>query len=481
MSQINRKSVFGGFLWLFLEKSGAQLITFIVTIILARLLEPNVYGVIAIIYVFITVIGIFVDNGMASALIQKKNVDEVDYSSVFYTNIVFCTILYGVLFLVAPLIAQFYAIEDLALLIRVLGLGIVVSGVRNVQQAYVTRNMLFKRFFYSSLIGTIVSGVCGIIFAYGGYGVWALIIQSLVNQLVNTLILWLTVPWRPRLFYSIERVKDLFSYGWKLSLASLINVIYRDLRQLVIGKIYSTEDLAFYNRGSSFPNLFVTNINNAFAGVLFPVMSQKQNDAIAIRDIVRKSILLSTYVLFPLMMLLGICAEDFVRILLTDKWIFCVPYLQIFCFEYAFLMFITSNLNCFQSIGRSDIYLRNEILTKITGLIAIYTTARISVIALAFSGVFVTLLSVIINAISNKKIIDYGIIEQLKDVMPNFILTMLIGVVIYPIKWIETSALITLLFQVVLGLSLYIVISKYLGLESYYEVRKTIISLKNRG
>lgn len=474
MAQINRKSVTSGFVWLALEKIGAQGVTFIVSIILARILDPNVYGTIAIVTVFTTILGVFVDSGMGSALIQKKDADDLDFSSVFYTNFVFCIVLYLLMFVSAPFIASFYGREELTQLIRVLSISLIIGGIKNVQQAYVSRNMLFKRFFFATLGGTIVAAVIGIVMAYMGFGVWALVVQSLVNQAIDTAILWIIVKWKPKLIYSFSRIKILYSYGGKLLLASLINVIYLDLRQLIIGKIYSTEDLAFYNRGASFPKLFVTNINTALASILFPVMSKKQDDLGAIKSIVRRSILLSTYVLLPIMVGLAVCATPFIRLLLTEKWLFCVPYLRIFCFEYAFVMFNTSNLNSYQSIGRSDIYLRNETISKIIGFVAMFVTAQISVMALALSSVVVTIISAVINATPNKKLIGYGFLDQIKDMLPNMCLALFMGAVVYIAGLIHMSDIIMLSLQVLIGVSVYIAGSRLLKLEGYGELLKTI-------
>ena len=474
MAQINRKSVMGGFVWLVLERVGAQGVTFVVSIILARIINPDVYGTVAIVTVFTTILGVFVDSGMGSALIQKKDADDIDFSSVFYTNILFCFVLYALMFFIAPLIASFYGRDELTMLVRVLCINLIIGGIKNVQQAYISRNMLFKRFFFATLGGTVVAAVVGIIMAYEGFGVWALVAQNLINQAIDTMILWLTVKWRPKLVYSFGRVIQLFSFGWKLLLASLINVVYLDLRQLVIGKIYSTEDLAYYNRGASFPKLFVTNINNALASILFPVMSQKQEDKEAIKSIVQKSILLSTYVLFPIMAGLSICATSLIRFILTDKWLFCVPYLRIFCFEYAFVMFNTSNLNSYQSIGRSDIYLRNEILSKLIGFVAVFVTAHISVMALALSSVVVTVISAVINAAPNKKMIGYGFFDQIRDMLPNLCLTIIMGIIVFGIGFLKLPDCVILIIQISVGILIYIIGSWFLLLEAYGEMIRIV-------
>lgn len=429
----------------------------------------------AIVTVFTTILGVFVDSGMGSSLIQKIDADDVDFSSVFYTNLIFCLILYALMFFAAPLIASFYGKEELTMLIRVLCLSLIISGIKNVQQAYVSRNMLFKRFFFSTLGGTTVAAVIGIAMAYNGYGVWALVAQSLANQAVGTMILWVTVKWRPKLIYSFTRIKSLFSFGWKLLLASLINVVYLDFRQLIIGKIYSTEDLAYYNRGASFPKLFVTNINNALASILFPVMSQKQDEKVVIKSIVRRSLLLSTYVLFPIMMGMSVCATSFIRLILTDKWLFCVPYLRIFCFEYAFVMFNTSNLNSYQSVGRSDIYLRCETLGKIIGFLAMFITAQISVMALALSSVVVTIIGIVINSTPNKKLIDYGFWEQIKDILPNLCLTLVMGGIVICIGFLNLPDYVILVIQIAVGVLVYIIGSIIMHFEAYDELKKTVM------
>lgn len=480
MAQINRKFLTNGFIWMILEKFGNQGVTFVVTIILARILEPEVYGTVALVSIFTTILGVFVDSGMGSALIQKKEADDADFSSVFYINIVFCIFFYLLMFFAAPFIASIYGKDELILLIRVLCFSLIIGGIKNVLQAYVVRNMHFKFFFFATLGGTIIAAFVGIAMAYKGYGIWALVTQSLVNQTIDTIILWITLKWRPKFLFSFSRVKSLYSFGWKLMLASLISVIYSDLRQLIIGKVYSTEDLAYYNRGASFPKLFVTNINSALGGILFPVMSKNQDDIFVIRSIVRKSILLSTYTLFPIMMGLGVCATPCVRLLLTEKWLFCVPYLRIFCFEYAFVMFNTSNLCSYQSIGRSDIYLRNEMLSKMIGFVAIFITAQISVFALALSSLVVTIINAIINSTSNKKIINYGFFNQVKDMLPNLGLTLVMGVIVFFIGLICLPDEIKLPIQVIVGIATYVLGSRILKLEAYCELIKTLKIYKQR-
>lgn len=283
-------NVISNFIWRFAERCGAQLVTFIVSIVLARILAPEDYGTIALVTVFTTILQVFVDSGLGTALIQKKNADDLDFSSVFYFNFVVCLVLYAAMFMAAPVIAKFYGDVTLTPIIRVISLTIVISGVKGIQQAYVSKNMLFKRFFFSTIGGTIFSAFIGIGLAKAGYGVWALVAQQLSNATVDTVILWITVRWRPRKNFSWERLKGLLSFGWKLLVSSLLDTCYNNLRNLIIGKMYSPSDLAFYNQGDKFPKLIVTNINTSIDSVLLPTMSSAQDDRERVKNMTRRAI-----------------------------------------------------------------------------------------------------------------------------------------------------------------------------------------------
>ena len=317
--------------WRFLERCGAQGVSFVVSIVLARLLAPEVYGLIALVTVFTAILQVFVDSGMANALIQKKDADDLDFSSVFFFNMFMCIALYLLLFFCAPLISSFYGNPELTPVIRVLGITLLISGVKNVQQAYVSRTLQFKRFFFATLGGTIGAAVIGIAMAYMGFGVWALVAQSLFNAAVDTMILWVTVRWRPRLQFSFARLKELLRYGWKLLASALLHTVYTNLRSLIIGKLYTAEDLAYYDKGQSFPTLIVSNINASIDSVLLPTMSGVQDDRDAVKAITRRSIVTSSYLMWPMMVGLAVVAKPLVVLLLTEKWLAAVPFLQINC------------------------------------------------------------------------------------------------------------------------------------------------------
>lgn len=464
---MKQTKIFSNFIWRFLERTGAQGITLVVSIVLARLLDPSVYGTIALVTVFTTIMQVFVDSGMGNALIQKKDADDLDFSTVFYYNIVVCVLLYLVMFFAAPLISGFYELPELTPIIRVLSITLIVSGVKNVQQAYVSKNMMFKRFFFSTIGGTIGAAVIGIAMAYMGYGVWALVAQHLFNLLVGTVILWITVKWRPKWMFSWERLKKLFSYGWKLLVSSLIDTVYNDLRQLIIGKLYSSDDLGFYNRGKQFPNLIVTNINTSIDSVLLPTMSDAQDDRERVRSMTRRAIKTSTYIMAPLMIGLAAVAETFVELILTEKWLPCVPYMRVFCITYMFYPIHTANLNAIKAMGRSDMYLKLEIMKKTIGLVVLLSTMWFGVMAMAYSLLFTSVVSQIINSWPNRKLLNYTYLQQLRDIIPGILLAVFMGVCVWCVGLLGFNSLLTLIIQIVLGAVIYLSGSALFKLESF--------------
>lgn len=474
------KKVFSNLLWRFLERCGAQGVTFIVSIVLARILDPSVYGTIALVTVFTTIMQVFVDSGMGNALIQKKDADDLDFSSVFYFNIVICIILYIIMFVVAPFISAFYKMPELTSIVRVLSLILLISGVKNVQQAYVSRNMLFKKFFFSTLGGTIGAAIIGILMAYLGFGVWALVAQMLFNTTIDTTILWFTVKWRPKKMFSYNRLKELFSFGWKLLVSALIDTAYNDLRQLIIGKIYSSSDLAYYNQGKKFPQFIVTNINTSIDSVLFPTMSKEKDKPEVVKSMTRRSIKISTYIMMPLMVGLAVCAEPLISLILTDKWLACAPFLRIFCFTFAFYPIHTANLNAIKAMGRSDLFLILEIIKKIMVTIAILSTMYVSVSAMAYSYLVTSILSQIINSWPNKKLMNYSYIEQLKDMLPQICLSVFMGAVVLCVQFIGLNSLLTLLIQVPVGAVIYIVFSKLFHIDSFEYLINTVKGLLHK-
>ena len=461
------KSVLSNFIWRLAERSGAQIVQLVVSIVLARLLAPTDYGVVALMNVFISILSVFINCGLGSALIQKKDADDVDFSTVFFAQLIFCGVIYTGLFITAPFISEFYNMPEMTPMIRVLGLTLVIAAVKNVQVSYVSRNMQFKRFFFATLGGTIGAAGVGIGMACLGFGAWALIAQSLFNNAVDTLILWITVKWRPIKVFSFIRLRKLFSFAWKLLVSALIDSVYNNLRSLIIGKVYSAQDLAFYNKGQSWPSVIVDNINSSIDSVLLPSMSSVQDSRESVKSMTRRAIKTSTYVIAPIMMIFAFCGTPLVRLILSEKWLPLVPFQIIFCISYMFYPIHTANLNAIKAMGRSDIFLKLEIIKKAVGLIALAITVPISVMAMGYSLLFTSLTSQIINTWPNKKLLNYGYLEQLKDILPGILLAVFMGCCIYPIQFIGLPDIVTLCIQVPLGAVIYIGGSKIFKLESF--------------
>lgn len=460
-------NVIKNFFWRIGESGGAQLVSFLVSIVLARLLTPEDYGVIALVTVFTSILQVFVDSGLGTALVQKKNADEVDFSSVFYFNVLICLVLYAGMFVAAPVIARFYDNPIYIPLVRVLSLTLVISGLKNIQQAYVSRHMIFKRFFFSTLGGTIASAILGIVMAYAGFGVWALAAQYVSNTAIDTLILWVTVPWRPRKKFSWMRLKELLSYGWKLLASALMDTGYTSLWNLLIGKVYSAADLSFYDQGSRYPKAVISTISNSIDSVLLPTMSSVQDDRAQIKSMTRRSIMTSVYVMAPLMMGLAGCAKPLVSLILTDKWLPCVPFLRIFCITYMFWPVHSTNLNAIKAMGRSDLYLRLEILKKIIGIGLLLCTVKISVMAMACSLLISSFASQIINSYPNWKLLNYRYLEQLRDILPSILLAVAMAVAVGTVPFWGYGNVLTLCIQIPLGVVIYVAGSAVFRMESF--------------
>ena len=465
-------------MWRFLERFGAQGVTFAVSVVLARLLDPSVYGIVAIVTVFTTILNVFIDSGLGNALIQKKDADDLDFSTVFFFNIFMCTWLYALLFISAPLIARFYRMPELTAVLRVMSLTVIVSGVKNVQQAYVSRHLLFEKFFYATLGGTIGAAVLGIWMAYRGYGVWALVVQGLFNTVVDTIILWITVKWRPKWEFSPERFRGLFSFGWKLLVSSLIDTCYNNLRQLIIGKLYSAESLAFYNRGYMVPNVFVGNVNTAIDSVLFPVLSGEQSSRDKVRNMTRRSIRVSSYVMWPVMMGIAACARPLVLILLTEKWEPAIPYVMIFCFSYALLPLQTANLNAIKALGYSDIYLKLEIIRKAAGFCVLFLTMWHGPMIMAASNILIGLINQAVNAWPNIRLLDYSYREQILDILPSAVLSAIMFLSVWALHYLIKNPFFLLPVQILTGAAVYIGGSIVFRNESFFYIWNTIREMK---
>lgn len=462
-----QKKVLSGLIWKFGERIGAQAVSFIVSMILARLLLPRDYGVVAMITIFIEIANVFVVSGFGQALIQKKDADSLDFSSVFYFSITMSWLLYALVFFLAPLAASFYRNPLLTPVLRVMALKLPLAGVNSVQQAYVQKHMMFKRFFFSTLIGTVSSAVVGIVMAYKGFGAWALVAQYLFNSTMDTLVLWVTVKWRPIWCFSLKRMKEMFGFGWKMLMSELINTAYKQVRSLVIGKIYTSEDLAYYNQGQKLPNVIVTNINSSIGSVLFPAMTTRQEDKEGLKKMVRLSIQIGSYIMWPLMIGMVVVAEPVVSLLFSDKWLFCVPYMQIACIQYALEPVQTANIQAVKALGKGRTMLIMEIVKKGFGLVTLIAVMRQGVMWIAWTGMLVTFFAALVNSTPNRRYLGYTYREQLADLLPSILVAAAMGVVVYGVGLLPLGRFVLLGLQIVTGGAVYLLLSFLLKLQAF--------------
>lgn len=473
----NTKSkVLSGLIWKFGERITAQIVTFVVSVVLARLLPTEAYGLITLVTIFITFANCIVTNGFGSSLIQKKDSDNLDFSSVLYFQLGASLILYLILFVSSPLIASFFGegYELLSPVLRVLGLRIPLTAINNVQQAFVSKKMIFKKFFFSTIIGTACSAVVGIYMAYKGYGVWALVGQYLTNTVMDTVILGITIHWKPELRFSWKRLGELFKYGWKILVAGLIGEIYNELRSIVIGKLYTSNDLAFFDKGKQIPNLIVTNINTSISNVLFPAISNAQNNPIDVKNITRRAIKTSAYIMCPMMFGLAVVAEPLITLLLTEKWLPCVPYLQIYCISFCFEPIQTANLQAIKAVGRSDILLKLEIIKKGSSILILFAVMWHSVDAIAYSLLLTTLIASIANTAPNNKLISYSFKELITDMAPGLLISAVMAVIVHIEGiFLNLSALPMLIIQSATGAVVYLLISVIFKVEAFKYLKNT--------
>jgi len=478
----SKSTVISSLFWKFMERAGVQVMQFVVTIVLARLLVPEQFGLIALVAIVISIADVFVQSGLGIALIRKKEVDDLDYSSVFFASLTIAAAVYSIIFVSAPFISDFFNQDGLTPVIRVLTLTLFIGVFSSIQNAYVARHMMFKKLFFRGLCATIPSGALGILLAYQGFGVWALVTQQLSNAAFSVLAMWITVPWRPHLQFSWERLKTLFSFGWKLLVSSLIDNIYDKIRALVIGKMFSSAALAFNDRGDQFPKLLITNINNSISAVLLPSLSAYQDDKPQLKRLARRSIVTSSFVIIPMMTGLAVLAKPFVLILLGEKWLPCVPFIQAYCFTYALYPIHSANLSAINAMGRSDIFLKLEIIKKIYGfalLVGSYLYFK-TPIGLAYGAMVSAVISTFVNASPNKKLMGYSYFEQVKDICPSFILAAVMALGMYGFSLIEMNLHVSFVLQIILGIIVYLGLAKILHLECFEYIIKTIFELRKK-
>ncbi len=456
-----KHNLLGNLSWKFAERISAQAVTTIVSIILARILDPSHYGTVAIVTIFITLANVFVSDGFGSALIQKKNADALDFSSVLYANLAVAAGLYAILFFCAPAITRFYGegYEQLTSVLRVLGLRLILTAVNSVQQAYISKKMMFRKFFWATLFGTILSAFVGITMAYSGYGVWALVCQYLTNTIVDTIVLAITMKKRPMLAFSLHRLKGLFGFGLKILSTNLFIHIYKEMRAIIIGKVYSAQDLAFFDKGKHFPALIITNVNTTISQVLFPKLSADQDDVGKVKNSTKNAIRFSSFLMCPLMIGLAAVSKNFIIVLLTEKWLPCVPLLVYASIDFLFYPIHSTNMQAMKAMGRGDLLMKIEIFKKIIELIVLLSVMFISVEAIAIAMAACSTVFVIVNAWPNRKLISYPLKEQLADLFPALAMSAIMAMAVLGVGLLPFAPLPALVMQVIVGAVVYIVLA----------------------
>lgn len=467
--QSKTEKVFSNLAWSYAERFLAQCITLLVSIILARILEPSHYGLISIVTVFITIGDALVMGGFGNALIQKKDASEIDFNSICWLSLGVAGLLYVILFFSSYIIANFYNNNILVPVIRIMGLKFLFSAVNSVQHAYVQKKMIFKQFFFATLGGTIASAFIGVTLALRGYGVWALVVQYLSNTIIDTLILGLIISWKPKFQISFESIKSLWGFGSKILASTIVFTIKDNIRSLIIGKKFTPSDLAYYNQGNRFPQLLVTDIVESLGKVMFPVFSKNQDNLDDLKGYMRKSIRLSSYVLTPAVVGLMAVGDTFICLILTDKWIASSLYLRILCLAYATRSVSTILQKGLLAIGKSNVNLLHECVTSSMTIILLLMAvlAFNSVEFIAWSYVIIMLIGVTIYAYYAKKYINYSYIELIKDYFPSLAMSIIMGVFIYLFGMIRIHLFLKLCCQIILGIGIYVFLSVVLLNEEF--------------
>ena len=459
-----------GMIWKFIERCSSQAVGLTVSIVLARLLTPDDFGLVAITMIFITLADAFISSGFGASLVQRGRYDKDEFSTMFWAGLMVSMVLYAVLFMAAPFIGSLYHSPDLSDVLRILGLRLPLAAYNSIQQAYVTQQMLFRKFFYSTLSGTIVSAGAGIYLALTGWGVWALVGQNIVMTVVDMLVLRYLVPWRPAFVFSWEKFQQLFSFGWRIMLTSFIGTLFDQLRGFLIGICYRPADLAFCNRGERIPQTIAGNISTSVDTVMFATLSKVKEDKVAFLQGLRKAMRLGSFLVIPLMAIMAGATSQFIEILLTRRWLEAAPYMQLICVQQMFGILSTLNMQSIKASGRADICLKLEVWKKPLYFGILLATMWISPLMMVAGNTFYGLLGLLINAYPNKKMLNYGFREQWRDVWGNFACGVAVFLWVWGIGYAVENVYVAFVVQVITGLVVYWLFAILFNLQGYSDL-----------
>lgn len=481
MQQGLKEKTITGMIWSTVQKFGALLISFVANLVLARLLTPEDFGYIGMITVFIAVANTLVDGGFASALIQKKKPTNIDYSTIFYWNIILSVLFYIAIYLAAPSIAEFYKQPLLETILRIQGLVLFFNAFTIIQSNQLIKQLNFKKLAKLNLISTSLGSIVGIVMAFQGYGVWSLVAKLLITSLTQSILLWFFNSWRPLKIFSYESFKSLFKFGFLMLLSTLVETIYTNIQALIIGRAYSAKDLGFYSQADKLQKLPANSLSGIVNQVTYPVFAEMQNDLPRMKNGVKKSLKSVTYLNFPIMVLLIIIANPLLNLLLTDKWSESIPYFQILCLSGMLLTLNTTNTNIFKAIGRSDIYFFTQLGKRLLGLGLIFIGLQFGIKGMLYGIVCSSYLFFIINAYISGRNIQYGIVEQIKDIAPSYLISIVTGVLTYIFTYsINLNNVLLIFIQICMYSVLYLGISYFFKIEAFYIYYKTFKKIINK-
>lgn len=454
---MGKNKILSGISWSFAEKLLTDLVSTVITIVLSRILMPEDYGLVALVTIFITISSIFVTTGLGTALVRDKNATEEQMATIFYLNVILGVVIYIILFLCAPLIAGYRGNTELVALVRVLGLKIPISSVYNIQHAHVKKKMEFKLFFWSSFIGTVMSGVVGISMAYMGFGAWALVFSTLTDNIMDSVVLFFTTKWFPKPVLKIKECRTMIDFGFKVLIKEFINRVYGQLRGLIIGLKYSSADLAYNTKGQKFPSMFIEIVNTTVIRVMLPALSEIQDDREKMQYVIKTSTQLTMFVIVPIMMGLLATADNFITILLTDKWIESVPYIQIYCLVFMIQPLSVVDERVLEAYGLGNTMIKKQVLDTVIsiGTIVLALMCFDGAIYIAFSLVVSTFIGVLVNIYLAGRETRYGIMEHIKDNGLIFIIAIIMGIAVIMVGKIDLNVFVSFGLQIIVGVIVY--------------------------
>ena len=460
-----------GVIWSLIDNVSSSGVIFFVGIILARLLTPEEYGVMAMVSIFIAISNSIIDSGFSSALIRKVKVKPIEYNTVFYFNLLISLLLYICLFFISPFIALFFREPILCEVMRVIGLILIINALSIIPYTIFVREINFKTKTIISLIASVGSGVIGVWMAFSGQGVWSLVGQQLGRQCLNTLFLWFFCHWKPTVSFSMTAFKEMFGFGSKLLLSGLLDTIYKDIYYIVIGRCFSSSILGQYTRAKQFSMVFSTNLTTVVQRVSFPVLSSIQDDSIRLREAYRKVIKSTMLVSFACMLGLAAIAKPLLILLISDKWLPAVYFLQIVCFSNMLYPLHAINLNILKVKGRSDVFLKLEVIKKVLAIFPILVGVYLGIEMMLWGSVIISVISYFLNAYYSASLINYSVYEQLKDIFPSFIVSLGVGFLMWSISLLSISYYLMLIIQLSTGFILAYLIYNWLRLDEFLEIK----------